>query len=224
MSEVISVMRRHINAWSQGHGNRQWESNAVTFKQLKDELRENGYDIDSKPVKISEGRTSYIFENDDTILPTRIEHQGRITNDLIILVSPLNNKGGMIPYKEAREKVRQLMQNPQKAAIIKGMGNYTHFSTERLNDVINTFENCAEVQEKLANQSKETLENVQKVLENNDCACKKPTVNADEQLMDQGICLILKGIDMIQAAMNIDTVSHISEEELRYMASKNVTL
>ena len=221
MSEVINVMRRHINAWSPGHGNRQWESNAVTLGQLKDELREQGYDIDSKPVKISEGRTSFVFETDDTRLPSRIEHQGQITNDLIILVSPLNNKGGMIPYKEAKARVKELMNDLQKAALIKEMGNYTHFSTEKLNEVINTFDTKKPSKKpSKRDRAREVLRSVKNVAESDDCSCFKTTAVVDEQLINQGISLMLKGIDMIQAAMNINTVSNISEEALRYMAEK----
>jgi hypothetical protein len=132
----IAVTRR-ITVWKPGTSRVDFESNATTWGQLRDEIENKG--ISFAGVKVVEGNTqSWIDINDSNfVLPSNINVRGVITNNLIImLVSSAPIKSGLdLSYKDARAIIKERIEEYGSEAK-EHFGNYTHSSTKQLNDLI----------------------------------------------------------------------------------------
>ena len=134
---VATPVRRMISAWKPGQPRKDFESNAVTYGQLKTELRDNGFNLNE--VRVSEGHTQIDLVNDDAILPTNINKRGTITNDLVIIMTPQTKiKSGMIDtktasYKELKAEIKDIYNASTTSSSAKfHFGNYTQMSTDNM--------------------------------------------------------------------------------------------
>ena len=138
INNVVALpVKRMISAWKPGQPRKDFESNAVTYGQLKTELRDNGFNLNE--VRVSEGHTQIDLVNDDAILPTNINKRGTITNDLVIIMTPQTKiKSGMIDtktasYKELKAEIKDLCNTSTTSLSAKShFGNYTQMSTDNM--------------------------------------------------------------------------------------------
>lgn len=66
------------------------ESNATTLGELKQELIDNGYNLNN--CIFQEGITKTEFKSDDALLPTNVTYRGETTNNLIFRISVSKGK------------------------------------------------------------------------------------------------------------------------------------
>lgn len=86
-----------------------FESNATTLGELKNELREKQVMYDSDCV-FKEAASKTILTSDESILPSNIPWKGKVTNDLVFMVTAPQKKikSGAMDRKEAYVRVKEL--------------------------------------------------------------------------------------------------------------------
>lgn len=86
-----------------------FESNATTLGELKNELREKqvSYDLDCV---FKEAASKTILTSDESVLPSNIPWKGKVTNDLVFMVTAPQKKikSGAMDRKEAYARVKEL--------------------------------------------------------------------------------------------------------------------
>lgn len=134
---VENVIVRNITAWKADMKRVDFQSNAITWGQLKSELEDKGFTFNN--TRVSEGYTSIDLVNDDAVLPVNISRKGTVTNDLVIIMSPQQSiKSGNMNYKELKEAIKNASDAVRDQ--IKAIeGNYTQMSTEKLQQVYDKY-------------------------------------------------------------------------------------
>lgn len=86
-----------------------FESNATTLGELKNELREKQVRYDSDCV-FKEAASKTILTSDESVLPSNIPWKGKVTNDLVFMVTAPQKKikSGAMDRKEAYARVKEL--------------------------------------------------------------------------------------------------------------------
>ena len=112
--------------------------NITTFGELKAKMVEEGFNLDNKEVFEGISRLKFIDEN--SLLPTNLQFKDKITNDLVILLTPLN-----IPIKSGMTE-RQLLYSKIKKYDLQNFikeeegRNFTQVSSELLSEYISDHE------------------------------------------------------------------------------------
>lgn len=86
-----------------------FESNATTLGELKNELREKQVRYDSDCV-FKEAASKTILTSDESVLPSNIPWKGKVTNDLVFMVTAPQKKikSGAMDRKEAYARIKEL--------------------------------------------------------------------------------------------------------------------
>lgn len=118
-------------------------STADNLGELKAELRHEGFNVEGMDFK--EGKTRTELKDELSALPTNFTYRGELTNSLIIMMTPQNNKikSGAMTRPEAYAKVKEY--NLQAMAVSKFGKNFTQCSTDMLCQLIAEHENNAQV-------------------------------------------------------------------------------
>lgn len=137
---VTAGIQRNISAFQPGVGRRDFQTNATTYGQLKEELLSQGFDLSN--TRVTEGNTQLDLVNDDAILPVNIQKRGQVTNDLIIVMTPnARPKSGSIDvqnasYAELKAEVKALCHGEQSEEARAHFGNYTQMKTAVMRDLL----------------------------------------------------------------------------------------
>ena len=217
---------RNVKAWSPKTGVKEFTSHATTSNELKDELKENGFIVEN--MKISEIRTGLDITNNNAILPVNILNNGILTNDLGILISPLKNQGGMMSYKEAKVQLKGFFEKNAdfKKYVKETMGNWTQFTTEQLNQVVNTFNErysdekpvkktpAKKTPYKVIEKQEKLFEEIQNIAEKYDVNCFKTSeYKTAIEYINQGMQMLLGGITLLNSVISDNTVNTLTEDD-----------
>ena len=141
INNIVAVgVQRNISAFQPGVGRRDFQTNATTYGQLKEELQSQGFDLSN--TRVTEGNTQLDLVNDDAVLPINIQKRGQITNDLIIVMTPnARPKSGSIDvqnasYAELKAEVKALYHGEQSEEARAHFGNYTQMKTDVMRDLL----------------------------------------------------------------------------------------
>ena len=91
-------------------------------------------------------------------------------------------------YKEARAALVELMKNPTIKAKVKTMGNWTQFSTEKLNSTLDYFKTAKKESAKVDKPA------IKKT------SCCKNKITAQQILIQKAASYFLKGADLLKRA------------------------
>lgn len=108
----------------------QFTSNATTFAELKEEIRNRGISITDQV--FYEGISRVEFTNDNQVLPTNMPWKGGLTNDLIVNMTAPKRKivNGTMTRSELYAYIKK--NNLQNTVKEKFGRNFTQCSTENL--------------------------------------------------------------------------------------------
>lgn len=108
----------------------QFTSNATTFAELKEEIRNQGISITDQV--FYEGISRVEFTNDNQVLPTNMPWKGGLTNDLIVNMTAPKRKivNGTMTRSELYAYIKK--NNLQNTVKEKFGRNFTQCSTENL--------------------------------------------------------------------------------------------
>jgi len=219
-NEVMTVsavpqqaITRNVKAWSARTGSKEFVSNAITGADLVRELRGQGFATEN--VKISEGRTGDQIFNNDVKIRVNIPHEGQLTNDLVVLILPNKVESGTVSYKEAKEALKEIFEADKefKAFVKEKIGNWTQFTTEQMNYVLDLYNGMNGNYD----HSDEEAQNTETSVEGS------PNIDDVKNAIDimyQGIQTLFSGVALFNSAINKNTVSSITDEDLEEMASK----
>ena len=215
---VVAGVQRNISAFQPGVGRRDFQSNATTYGQLKEELQAQGFDLSN--TRVTEGNTQLDLVNDDAVLPINIQKRGQITNDLIIVMTPnARPKSGSIDvqnasYAELKAVVKDLYHGPQFEAAREHFGNYTQLKTDDMRDLLQEWQ---ESQESLADTSK--FEEVCSKLESGDFEIH--TIEVNQNIYNEALKHISYGVSLLQNEVTTwDNTEAPSTEELEALVEK----
>jgi len=133
-------VKRIVTAYRDGYETKEFESSAVTWGQLKQEILEKGFPS-FENTSVCEGITMIDFSSDEAILPTNINFRGKTTNNLTIVMTAKDKdikSGSMInadtaTHKELRNFVKDLFGSIYTYNCSRAFfGNYTHLKTDEL--------------------------------------------------------------------------------------------
>lgn len=128
-------------------------SNATTLGELKRDLTNNG--IDYSNMDFYEGLSRTELKDSRSLLPKDIEYRGRITNELVFMLTTSNKKikSGALNGNRA-ELYRKIKEHSLEEACIKKYNkNYTVCKSSELEDLINSMESAIEDDINIATQS-----------------------------------------------------------------------
>lgn len=110
-------------------------SDATTLRELKRDLTEAR--VSYTDMTFFEGLSKVELKSDDTILPHDVPYKGRITNELVIMLTNMNKKikSGAMSRKEAYNYITK--HGLQKKCVETFGRNFTQCSTFSLVDLIN---------------------------------------------------------------------------------------
>lgn len=113
-------------------------TNATTFGELKQLVKQAGVDINGKDWL--EGFTKTSPRGDDSVLPTNITYKGQKTNNLVYMLTNTQKRirSGASDRQAAYAKVKEL--NLQDAILKKYGKNFTRCKTEEILAVVNAHE------------------------------------------------------------------------------------
>ncbi len=165
---VPAGVQRNISAFQPGVGRRDFQSNAITYGQLKEGLIAQGFNLSN--TRVTEGNTQLDLVNDDAVLPVNIKKRGQLTNDLIIIMTPnARPKSGSIDvqnasYAELKAAVKALCHGEQSAEARAHFGNYTQMKTNVMRDLLKewqvSYESPADTAEANQNVCNEALKHI----------------------------------------------------------------
>ena len=222
INNVVALpVKRMISAWKPGQPRKDFESNAVTYGQLKRELLDNGFNLTE--VRVSEGHTQIDLVNDEAILPTNINKRGTITNDLVIIMTPQTKiKSGMIDtktasYKELKAEIKDLCNNSTTTSSAKfHFGNYTQMSTDRMRIFLADWYKKTS---KTVSSTPSKFDKVRENLEKKDYAQVKEAFNATAY--NEGLAYIQFGVVQLQNEVFYQVDHSLpSDDELSQMAKR----
>ena len=219
VNNIVAVgVQRNISAFQPGVGRRDFQSNATTYGQLREELQSQGFDLSN--TRVTEGNTQLDLVNDDAVLPTNIQKRGQITNDLIIVMTPnARPKSGSIDvqnasYAELRAEIKALYHGNQSEEARAYFGNYTQMKTA---DMLNLLQEWQVYQESLADTSK--FEEVRSKLESGNFEVL--TIETNQNVYNEALKHILYGVTLLQnKVITLGSTEAPSTEELEDLADK----
>lgn len=138
-------------------------TDATTLGELKQALREN--DIDFNDMTFTEGITKTRLLEDNSMLPKDVSYKGKITNNLVILLTNTTKKiasGGEV-LSRAEAFIYIKAHNLQDYIKKQEGKNYTNVNTTRLNLYITEYKNKHTVKTESSPIIKEALENTKVV-------------------------------------------------------------
>jgi hypothetical protein len=110
----MKTIKRTARVMHPASGNRVFETEAMTFGELRQELETQG--LDAGGYDIREGRTSTLLDRDEQLLPSHFVFQGKVTNDLMIIyLSKKPIKSGAGVELSNRMKLIEAIENLAKA-------------------------------------------------------------------------------------------------------------
>jgi len=224
MEELVSI-KRNILAHSPSTGKVIFETIARTVGELKEDLNRHGFNLDvnfkeddrghkiEHTYKITEGQTQVTFEGDNALLPTNIMYEGRVTNDLLILVTPIKIDHGILPYKEIKRTLKEIFEAVPsfKEHIRDNRGNWTQFTTEQLNQILDEYNNnwsSGNVKEESCEEPCRECSEGHREKKN------KFSQEYAMELITEGISLINTGISVLSSLLNLKSIIHISNKDL----------
>lgn len=219
VNNIVAVgVQRNISAFQPGVGRRDFQSNAITYGQLKEELQAQGFDLSN--TRVTEGNTQLDLVNDDAVLPTNIQKRGQVTNDLIIVMTPnARPKSGSIDvqnasYAELKAEVKALYHGNQSEEARAHFGNYTQMKTAVMRDLLQEWQVYHESQADTAK-----FEEVRSKLESEDFGVLTTEVN--KNVYNAALKYILYGVTLLQNEfITWDSTEAPSTEELEALVEK----
>ena len=215
---VVAGVQRNVSAFQPGVGRRDFQSNAITYGQLKEELIAQGFNLSN--TRVTEGNTQLDLVNDDAVLPVNIQKRGQLTNDLIIVMTPnARPKSGSIDvqnasYAELKAAVKALYHGEQSAEARAHFGNYTQMKTEVMRDLLKEWQ---VYYESPADTAK--FEEVRSKLESGDF--KVLTTEVNQNVYNEALKHILYGVTLLQnAVITLGNTEAPSTEELEALVEK----
>lgn len=203
---VAAGIQRNISAFQPGVGRRDFQTNATTYGQLKEELLSQGFNLSN--TRVTEGNTQLDLVNNDAILPVNIQKRGQVTNDLIIVMTPnARPKSGSIDvqnasYAELKAEVKALCHGEQYEEARALFGNYTQMKTAVLRDLLQEWKASQEYQ-----------------ADTNDFGVLTTEVN--QNVYNEALKHILYGVTLLQnEAIAWDSTEAPSTEELEDLVEK----
>lgn len=203
---VAAGIQRNISAFQPGVGRRDFQTNATTYGQLKEELLSQGFNLSN--TRVTEGNTQLDLVNNDAILPVNIQKRGQVTNDLIIVMTPnARPKSGSIDvqnasYAELKAEVKALCHGEQYEEARALFGNYTQMKTAVLRDLLQEWKASQEYQ-----------------ADTNDFGVLTTEVN--QNVYNEALKHILYGVTLLQnKAIAWDSTEAPSTEELEDLVEK----
>lgn len=203
---VAAGIQRNISAFQPGVGRRDFQTNATTYGQLKEELLSQGFNLSN--TRVTEGNTQLDLVNNDAILPVNIQKRGQVTNDLIIVMTPnARPKSGSIDvqnasYAELKAEVKALCHGEQFEEARALFGNYTQMKTAVLRDLLQEWKASQEYQ-----------------ADTNDFGVLTTEVN--QNVYNEALKHILYGVTLLQnKAIAWDSTEAPSTEELEDLVEK----
>ena len=219
VNNIVAVgVQRNISAFQPGVGRRDFQTNATTYGQLKEELQSQGFDLSN--TRVTEGNTQLDLVNDDAVLPINIQKRGQITNDLIIVMTPnARPKSGSIDvqnasYAELKAAVKALYHGPQFEAARDHFGNYTQLKTDVMRDLLQEWQVS---QRYSADTAK--FEEVRSRLESGDFEVL--TIEINQNIYNEALQYILYGVSLLQnKIITVGSTEAPSTEELEDLVEK----
>lgn len=133
-------------------------SAATTLGQLKSDLNAAG--IDYSEMTFYEGTAKVELKTNESVLPSNVPYKGRVTNELVIMLTNTNKKirsGADLSRTETYAKIKEL--GLQSACIAAYGKNFTMCKTTELNNLIasaSTSSTTTKVEKKPKEAAKET--------------------------------------------------------------------
>ena len=219
VNNIVAVgVQRNISAFQPGVGRRDFQSNATTYGQLKEELQSQGFNLSN--TRVTEGNTQLDLVNDDAVLPVNIQKRGQVTNDLIIVMTPnARPKSGRIDvqnasYAELKAEVKALYHGKQSEEARAHFGNYTQMKTAVMRDLLQEWQIY---QESSADTAK--FEEVRSKLELGDF--ETPTTEVNKNVYNEALKHILYGVTLLQnEVITLSSTEAPSTEELEELVKK----
>ncbi len=219
VNNTVAVgVQRNISAFQPGVGRRDFQTNATTYGQLKEELQSQGFDLSN--TRVTEGNTQLDLVNDDAVLPTNIQKRGQVTNDLIIVMTPnARPKSGSIDvqnasYAELKAEVKALYHGEQSEEARAHFGNYTQMKAAVMRDLLQEWQ---VYQESQADTAK--FEEVRSKLESGDFEVLTTEVN--QNIYNEALKHILYGVTLLQnEVITWGSMEAPSTEELEALVEK----
>ena len=219
INNIVAVgVQRNISAFQPGVGRRDFQTNATTYGQLKEELQSQGFDLSN--TRVTEGNTQLDLVNDDAVLPINIQKRGQITNDLIIVMTPnARPKSGSIDvqnasYAELRAEVKALYHGEQSEEARAHFGNYTQMKTDVMRDLLQEWQLP---QKYSADTAK--FEEVRSKLESGDFEVL--TIEINQNIYNEALKYILYGVTLLQnKIITVGSMEAPSTEELEDLVEK----
>lgn len=215
---VAAGVQRNISAFQPGVGRRDFQTNATTYGQLKEELQSQGFDLSN--TRVTEGNTQLDLVNDNAVLPINIQKRGQITNDLIIVMTPnARPKSGSIDvqnasYAELRAEVKALYHGDQSEEARSHFGNYTQLKTADMRDLLQEWQAS---QRYSADTAK--FEEVRSKLESGDFEVL--TIEINQNIYNEALKYILYGVTLLQnKIITVGNMEAPSTEELEDLVEK----
>ena len=152
--DIIKVkdMRKITIFSTVNHAKKTIESDATTVGELRQQLRAEGVDL--ADMDMLEGVSHTKLEANEQILPHDIPYKGRVTNDLVIMLTKVNRKISNGAY--SRSELYNLIKQYGLGTYIKENtgSHYTNVSTDTLNEIVCSYEE-AQKNDKDADESEE---------------------------------------------------------------------
>ncbi len=219
VNNIVAVgVQRNISAFQPGVGRRDFQTNATTYGQLKEELQSQGFDLSN--TRVTEGNTQLDLVNDDAVLPVNIQKRGQVTNDLIIVMTPnARPKSGSIDvqnasYAELRAEVKALYHGEQSEEARDHFGNYTQLKTDVMRDLLQEWQIP---QRYSADTAK--FEEVRSKLESGDFEVL--TIKINQNIYNEALQYILYGVILLQnKVITLGSTEAPSTEELESLVEK----
>ena len=219
INNIVAVgVQRNISAFQPGVGRRDFQTNATTYGQLKEELQSQGFDLSN--TRVTEGNTQLDLVNDDAVLPINIQKRGQITNDLIIVMTPnARPKSGSIDvqnasYAELRAEVKALYHGEQSEEARAHFGNYTQMKTDVMRDLLQEWQ----VSQEYPVDTDEFGE-VRSKLESGDFEVL--TIEINQNIYNEALKYILYGVTLLQnKIITVGNTEAPSTEELEDLVEK----
>ena len=134
----VKIMRKITIFSTVNHAKKTIESEATTVGELRQQLRAEGVDLTD--MDMLEGVSHTKLEANEQILPHDIPYKGRVTNDLVIMLTKVNRKISNGVY--SRSELYNLIKQYGLGTSIKEHtgAHYTNVSTDTLNEIVGNYE------------------------------------------------------------------------------------
>lgn len=130
------------------------ETSARTLAEFKAESVVKGLDIDWSSAKLIDRASKVSFDLDESVLPAV---------DSLMFVTPTKTKSGVYGYKEAKQLVKEYKEKGGNVPF-----NYTHASTEQLNNFLTAVQTLEEVIEDIEDEEFIAVSEIAEVITNDE--------------------------------------------------------